>query len=261
MLFAVDSSALIDVSGAGGVARLFAVLAVTAGLAALIRYRTGLGDGKAELWATARATVQLGVVGLLITLVLGSWWLTVGFVLLMTSVAAYTSGGRMSVRARWWALLPIALGAWPLTAALLLVGLLPLEPISLVPTAGILIGNAMTATTLAGRRALESLTARRGELEAALSIGLLPRDAALLVARNSAKLALVPGLDQTRTVGLVTLPGAFVGTLLGGASPLEASALQLVVLVGILLVQSIAVAITLELVVTGRLERSTASSA
>jgi len=36
---------------------------------------------------------------------------------------------------------------------------------------------------------------------------------------GAAALALVPGLDQTRTVGLVTLPGAFVGVLLAGASP------------------------------------------
>lgn len=57
-----------------------------------------------------------------------------------------------------------------------------------------------------------------------------------MVCQDAARLALIPGLDQTRTVGLVTLPGAFVGTLLGGASPMEAAALQLVVLVGILLV-------------------------
>jgi hypothetical protein len=31
--------------------------------------------------------------------------------------------------------------------------------------------------------------------------------------------ALVPALDQTRTTGLVTLPGAFVGALFGEAGP------------------------------------------
>ena len=28
--------------------------------------------------------------------------------------------------------------------------------------------------------------------------------------------AIIPALDQTRTVGLVTLPGAYIGVLLGG---------------------------------------------
>ncbi|MGH8826491.1 MAG: ABC transporter permease, partial [Jiangellaceae bacterium] len=52
----------------------------------------------------------------------------------------------------------------------------------------------------------------------------------------------------TRTVGLVTLPGAFVGMLLGGASPVDAGAVQLFVLVALLAVESIAVLVTIELV-------------
>ena len=95
---------------------------------------------------------------------------------------------------------------------------------------GILIGGAMTATSIAGRRVTEELTAERGSYEAALSIGLSRRDGVILVAREAAGLALLPGLDQTRTVGLVTLPGAFVGVLLAGASPLQAGAVQLLVL-------------------------------
>nr|WP_218880485.1 ABC transporter permease [Kineosphaera limosa] len=234
------------------VVRLVAVVAAFAVLAAVIRRAARLGDGRAELVAVARATLQLAAVGVVIAVVLGSWPATLAFVVVMVGVAAWTSSGRMAATRRWWALLPIAAGALPVTAALLITGLLPAQPIALVPTAGILIGNAMTATTLGGRRSLDALTERRGEFEAGLSIGLLPRDAALLVARDAARLALVPGLDQTRTVGLVTLPGAFVGALLGGATPLEAAALQLVVLAGILLSQSISVALVLELVVRGR---------
>ena len=50
----------------------------------------------------------------------------------------------------------------------------------------------------------------------------------------------------------MTLPGAFVGMLLGGASPIQAAAVQLVVLVALLLVQAIAVLVTVELVARGR---------
>ena len=42
--------------------------------------------------------------------------------------------------------------------------------------------------------------------------------AVVLVADPTAAQALVAAMDQTRTVGLVTLPGAFVGMLLGGAT-------------------------------------------
>ena len=138
-----------------------------------------------------------------------------------------------------------------MATGLLLSGLIPRQTIAVVPIVGILIGGAMTATTLAGKRSLDALRTRHGEYEAALSIGLLPRDSALLIARDDAALALVPGLDQTRTVGLVTLPGAFVGMLLGGATPLQAAAVQLVVLVALLLVQAVAVLATVELVARG----------
>ena len=132
---------------------------------------------------------------------------------------------------------------------------MPLVGIALVPVAGILLGGAMTATSLAGRRALDELAARRGEYEAALALGLLERDAALLVARPPAAQALTPALDQTRTVGLVTLPGAFVGVLLGSGDPVQAAAAQVLVLIGLLAAEAVAVVITVELVARGRIRR------
>ncbi len=125
--------------------------------------------------------------------------------------------------------------------------------IAVVPVAGIVIGGAMTATSLAGRRLRDELEQRRGEVEAALSLGFLPRDAVLLVARPVAATALVPALDQTRTVGLVTLPGAFVGVLLGGGSAVQAGAAQLLVLAGLLAAEAIAVWVTVEAVARGAL--------
>lgn len=236
--------------------RLVGCVLVLALAAAALRRAAGLGDGRSEVVAVVRATLQLGVVGLVIAAVLGNWLATCSFVVVMVVVAALTSGRRCEATRPLLPLVPVTLGAVPVTIALLFVGLLPLEPISLVPTAGILIGNAMTATTLAGRRGLDVLVERAGEVEAALSLGLDARDSRRLVVQEAARLALVPGLDQTRTVGLVTLPGAFVGTLLGGATPLEAAALQLVVLAGILLSQSIAVVVTVEFLARGRLRRA-----
>jgi len=111
----------------------------------------------------------------------------------------------------------------------------------------------MTATSLAGRRLRDELVQRRGEVEAALALGFLSRDAVLEVARPVAATALVPALDQTRTVGLVTLPGAFVGVLLGGGSALQAGAAQLLVLVGLLAAEAIAIWVTTEQVARGGL--------
>jgi putative ABC transport system permease protein len=109
----------------------------------------------------------------------------------------------------------------------------------------------MTATALACKRALDTLRTRHGE-EAALWTGLLPRDWALLLGRDDAALALVPG-PGPGMCGPGELPGGFVGMLLGGATPLHAAAVQLVVLVALPLGQAAAVLVTVELVARGSL--------
>jgi putative ABC transport system permease protein len=147
----------------------------------------------------------------------------------------------------------LAAGTLPVVTAVTASGVVPWAPASLLPVTGIVLGGAMVATTLATRRMTDELRARAGEYEAALALGFLPREAVLEIARPAAGLALVPGLDQTRTVGLVTLPGAFVGVLLAGGSPAEAGAAQLLVLVGLLAAQSLAVLTTVELVARRRL--------
>ena len=72
----------------------------------------------------------------------------------------------------------------------------------------------------------------------------------------TAREALVPGLDQTRTVGLVTLPGAFIGVLLGGGTALEAGAAQVLVLLGLMAGQALTAAVLLRLVARARLVRA-----
>ncbi|MEV6810804.1 ABC transporter permease [Micromonospora sp. NPDC051296] len=228
------------------------VLLALVGAGVVAWFRVGAPGGVAT--AAARATVQLATVSLVIVAVLRSWWLTVAFVVAMYAVATVTAARRIgTLRTGWPAMLPIGLGVLPAVALLLVARVLPLTPLVVLPTAGILIGGAMTATTLAGKRALDELRSRHGEYEAGLALGLLERDAALEVCRPAASQALIPALDQTRTVGLVTLPGAFVGVLLGGASPIQAGAAQLLILVALLAVEAIAVAATVELVAQGRL--------
>ncbi|MEU3563612.1 MULTISPECIES: ABC transporter permease [unclassified Kitasatospora] len=211
-----------------------------------------LGHGHAVLRAGLRAVVQLAAVAAVISWVVASLWWSALFVVLMFSVAVRTAGRRMTPGPAWvWAAAPIGAGVLPVLALLLGVGLLPPEGLSVIPVAGILIGGALSATSLAGRRALDELRLRRGEVEAALALGFEDRDARLEICRTAAATSLVPALDQTRTVGLVTLPGAFVGMLLGGASPVQAGAVQLFVLIGLLAVESVAIVVVLELVGRG----------
>jgi putative ABC transport system permease protein len=234
---------------------IVAIVALTA-LAAVTSVVGRLNTGVTTVVASLRAVVQLAAVSAVILAAVSAWWSTILFVLVMFGVATWTSAHRMTRdRSGLYVALAILAGITPVLTVIIALGAVPLTGISLVPIGGIVIGGTMTACSLAGRRALDQLITRRGEYEAALSLGFLERDAALELVRPAAGDALVPALDQTRTVGLVTLPGAFVGVLLGGGSPLEAGAAQVLVLVGLLASETIAALVTVELVGRGRIRR------
>ncbi|MHC0433191.1 ABC transporter permease [Streptomyces sp. O3] len=257
----LSADTLLPVNPALAAALLVLLLAAGA-VAALFRLSP---DGSRRrtreiLIAGVRAAAQLAAVSLVIGWAVRHTAALVGFLLLMLAVATRTAGRRITAnRTWWWAALPIVAPVAPVVAGLVLAGLLTVPGIAIVPVTGILIGGALTATVLAGRRALDELTQRQGEVEAALALGFLERDARLEISRGAASDALLPALDQTRTVGLVTLPGAFVGMLLGGASPVVAGAVQVFVLIALLAVEALAIAVTVELVARRRLHRDALS--
>ena len=77
----------------------------------------------------------------------------------------------------------------------------------------------------------------------------------MLLTLPAAGQAMIQPMDQARTVGLVTLPGTFVGVLIDSGNPVQAGAAQLMVLIGLLAAEAIAVAVTAELVARGRIPR------
>jgi putative ABC transport system permease protein len=198
-----------------------------------------------------RAAVQLTAVGLLVTLVFEHVGLAAAFVAVMLGAAAFTSGKRLAGLARARLLAALAIGAPALVALgiLLAAGAFPATPRGIVPVAGILIGGAMAAVSLTGRRLLEDLRDRLEEIEARLALGASARTALEPSVKRAVQTGLVPALDQTRNVGLVTLPGTFVGLVLGGASPGAAARVQLTVLLALLAVELAAALLLTRLVV------------
>ena len=210
------------------------VLALS-GITVALGLWTGAGLGMLPMWAIARATVQLAVIALLLRGILSVPWTVVGFVLLMLSTASWTAAGRLRElrNGRRIAVVGVAAGAAGSVAAVFALQLVELEVRHLVAVAGILVGNCMTAATLSGRNFLRASRERHGEIEAMFALGAWPSLAHEDIGREALRESLLPSMDQARTTGVVTLPGAFVGALFGGASPVEAAQFQLVVLAGI----------------------------
>lgn len=237
--------------------RLALVLVTLVAIGVAASYFGSLDVERETVTASVRGAVQLAIVALVITAALRSLWWSLLFVLLMLAVASRTSAQRIDARGvqAVWVGSAMVAGVLPVLVLVLGSGVIPFNGAGLVPTAGIIIGNTMKAATLTGRRAYDELGSQFGSYEAGLALGFESKAASLLVIQPSAKEALMPNLDATRTVGLVTLPGAFVGVLLGGGTPLEAGAAQILVLVGIVAAQAVTSAVLLRLVAEARVVR------
>lgn len=226
-------SSLVDVGPGLAVALVaLTVLAVAAGRL------SGLGQERPVVVAVVRATVQLAAVAAVLLAVVDSLLLSGAFVLLMVSVAAVTAAGRVTgvpvrapraARRVLSAAVPVVVGAAPVVAVILASGTVPLSGTAVIPIAGIVVGGAMTASSLTGCRLRDELTAGRGEVEAALALGLSP--------------------DPHRRTGHAAW--RVRRSLLGGGSPVEAGAAQLLVLVGLLAAELLAVWTVTELVAWG----------
>lgn len=219
-------------------------LALMATAAAVIQHRHGMRLGPQIFTGVLRAALQLSIIAVLLRGILSVPWTMVFFIALMLTTASLTSIGRLRGMpfAKQAVLTGVIAGGVAGTAAVFGLHLVDWTTQNVIAVAGILIGNSMTAATLAGRAFREAAVAQKPEIEAWFSLGATSAIAYRDIDQRAARSAMIPNVDQTRATGLVTLPGAFVGALFGGASPAEAAMFQLVVLVGILLVQAICTA-------------------
>ncbi|MSS45690.1 ABC transporter permease [Cutibacterium sp. WCA-380-WT-3A] len=228
------------------------VLLVVLTVAASILGR--LGIAKASVIAAVRAIVQLGIVSIILVYALAHMWAALLFTVFMFAIAVRTTANRSGVSTAWvWAAVAMLAGVLPVLLIIFATGCAPLTPVSLVPVSGIIIGNIMSGHTLACRRFFADLREEIGTYEAGLAVGFPRRDAIALVTEPSVTESVLPTVDRTATVGLVTLPGAFVGVLLGGGSALQAGAAQALVLIGILAGQAVTVVVAHDLVTRAKL--------
>jgi putative ABC transport system permease protein len=197
---------------------------------------TGAPERFGPMLAILRGAAQLAVISLILTGVIQDPRWVAAALLVMFGVATVTATRRLG-----WSRSHLLLVAGAMAAGIVVVlavvfatGSIVFSPRYALAMGGIVIGNSMSIATLAGRRFLQSVDEQWDQVESWLALGATPRDSTRDLARRAVHLALIPSTDQTKTTGLVTLPGAFVGAIFGGVSPLEAGRFQIVVLAAIM---------------------------
>jgi putative ABC transport system permease protein len=208
---------------------------VLVAVAVAVSWWRRLGLERRILWATFRAIVQLLAVGVALTIVidpdrplLWSW-------LWAAAMAAYAGDVVRRRAPEIPHLLPLASAAFVAAAVLTLgvvfgLGIMPVEGRTVVPLAGMMVGNAMNAAVLTARRTVEELRDKRAEIEARLALGQPAPVAARPYVAAALRTALIPQVETTKAVGLVFLPGAMTGLILAGVEPIDAVLVQAVVM-------------------------------
>jgi len=216
-------------------------------VALVVSWRMKLGLERSMVWSCARAGVQLLLTGWALTLVLEpdasiawAWAWVVGMVIVAALTVRNRAGDVPSI-------LPLALIATATVGAVSLgvifgFHIFPVEARTVIPLAGMMIGNSMTSVVVAARRVTGELSDKRLEVEARLALGLSWKEASRPYLREAMRTAMIPQIESTKAVGLVFLPGAMTGLILAGVSPVDAVQVQLAIMY--LILGSVATSVT-----------------
>ncbi|MDV6011266.1 ABC transporter permease [Haloechinothrix sp. LS1_15] len=210
-----------------------------------------LGLNRDIVLAAVRAFVQLIAVGAVLVVIFehGGVPGALGWVALMVVIAGQVAGrrGRGVPAARLVATVSVGVGSGLALVTLLALDVFPSRPSVIVPIGGMIVANSMQAVGLVLLRLVEHVGESRRSIEARLLLGMPAVDAFAPHRRSAARAALLPAIDATKVVGLISLPGAMTGMILAEVDPLTAIRYQIVVMYMILGAAALAAAVAVPL--------------
>ncbi|XP_057971967.1 protein ALUMINUM SENSITIVE 3-like [Malania oleifera] len=203
-------------------------------MAVVLSYLQKLGLEGEMIYSIGRAFLQLSIIGFVLQFIFsqGNALSILLAYLFMVSVAGYTAGQRAKhvPHGKYVAGASILAGTSVTMLMLIMLHVFPFTPRYIIPVAGLMVGNSMTVTGVTMKRVRDDIKIQMNLVETALALGATPRQATLQQVKKALVIALSPKLDNAKTLGLISLPGAMTGLIMGGASPLEAIQLQIVVM-------------------------------
>ena len=216
-------------TGRAGQAISAAILALAV---AYLAGRAGVRLQREAVVALGRGICQIIIVGLLLTVVLGSAQRLSAFVLLgMMLAAAFIAAQRTR---RIPGILQVTMGSILLGAGLVIgimvgLGVIDRAPATLIPVGSMIIANAMNTTALALDRFRSEVEAHTGLIEAGLALGAAPTAVVAPFVQAAVQASLIPSINNLRSLGIVWIPGVMAGMVLAGSDPVMAAIYQFVV--------------------------------
>lgn len=204
----------------------------------VISYKEHLGVKKEVLVAGIRAAIQLFIIGYVLQFIfnVNNHLLTTLMIIFMIFNASMNAKRRSKGinNAFFISFVSIGAGAIITLGILILTGAIQWTPREVIPIMGMLSSNAMTGMSLTFNSLHSKFTDQRQKVLEKLALGASIHQASKTVVRESIKTGLIPNIDSTKMVGLVSLPGMMTGMIMAGAEPTQAIRYQLVVMFMIL---------------------------
>ncbi|MCH7942965.1 MAG: iron export ABC transporter permease subunit FetB [Proteobacteria bacterium] len=217
-----------------------ALAALLVVLNAGLSFRLGLALEKPLLVAAVRTAVQLFLVGFVIKALfaLASPLWTGLMVMVMVLAAGYEVHARQTRRFTGvWAYglgtLSVAAGAGLVTLLALVVVVQPepwYHPRYAIPLLGMILGNAMTAVSLALDSLATAAARERVGIEARLALGADRATALRSVSHEALRTGMMPIINAMSAAGVIALPGMMTGQILAGVDPVDAVQVQIAVM-------------------------------
>jgi len=229
-------SSILDISYTG-----FALgfLLILIPVVALWRYKTGLV--RTTLLSVLRMTVQLFLVGFYLEWLFkwDIWWVDILWVVVMICVASFTIMRRTKLPIR--RLLPSIITSLLISMMVLdtyfmgVVVRLPnvFSARYFIPVSGMLLGNMLTANVMALNSFFGSLDRERQYYLYMLANGATRSEALAPFMREALVKSFNPTVASMAVMGIVALPGAMTGQILGGSSPTVAIKYQIMLMLAI----------------------------
>lgn len=197
-----------------------------------------LGLTKDLAIATVRTYVQLLLLGLVLGWVFtfNRWWAVLGILAIMIVAASRIVVKRApDAPSGLFLTAVVAMAATGIVVTFsvtgLVIGAVPwYDARTVIPIAGMVIGNSMTGVALSLERVFADMDSRADEILALTALGASPWEAAHPSVRASLRAGLIPAINAMAAAGLVFIPGMMTGQILAGANPLEATKYQIVVM-------------------------------
>lgn len=180
-----------------------------------------------------RTVIQLTLVGYVLNYVFGlkSYAFTTLLMLFMIFNASMNARKRGSNIHNVLLISFVSIGAGTIITlgVLVLSKSIKYEPYSVIPVSGMVIGNAMVAIGLCYKQLNINFKNYRDEIETKLSLGAEILPSSMHIIRDAMKTGMIPTIDSTKTLGIVSLPGMMTGLILAGTPPIEAIKFQIMV--------------------------------